>query len=194
MSEIDFEQQLLAMRAGDSAAFQSLYVSLYSELKLAAKAIRRKLNASATLSTTALVHESYLKMGRARLGDLQDPQHAIRIAACAMREVVIDHLRARMANKRERVEIGLEEVEEFHSDALLPGAEQSAFEIADAMEKLEQYQARLAQVVNLRFFAGMSEIEIGELMELDARTIRRDWVKAKAWLAHELGWQTGATV
>jgi RNA polymerase sigma factor (TIGR02999 family) len=182
----------LAMRAGDSAAFQSLYVTLYGELKRAAKSVRRQMNASATLSTTALVHESYLKMGRVRFADIQDPQHAIRIAACAMREVVIDHLRARLANKRERIEVELEQVEEFYADALAQGAEQSAFDVAKAVEKLEIHQARLAQVVNLKFFAGLNEIEIGELMELDARTVRRDWVKAKAWLADELGWQSGA--
>ncbi len=132
-----------------------------------------------TLSTTALVHEAYLKLFDQSRGGWQDVGHFLALASVAMRHVLIDRARERSALKRggERRRITLDDdvlAVEDQSDALL--------QLDDALDRLAQIEPRLAQVVECRFFGGLTEQETAEALGVTVRTIRRDWVKARVLL------------
>lgn len=132
-----------------------------------------------TLSTTALVHEAYLKLVDQSRGGWQDVGHFLALASVAMRHVLIDRARERSALKRggERRRITLDDdvlAIEDQSDALL--------QLDDALERLARIEPRLAQVVECRFFGGLTEEETAAALGLTVRTIQRDWVKARVLL------------
>ena len=171
---------LSLVRRGDRAAFDRLLGLVYDELKLIA---RRQLNherAGHTLHPTALVHEAYLKLSEQPYPELRDRAHFLAIAARAMRQVLIDYARQRAAEKRgggwERTTLGDgHHAVDVRLDELLA--------LDAALAELSERQRR---VVEYRFFAGMSEQEIAAALGVTERTVRRDWVKARAWLHAEL--------
>jgi RNA polymerase sigma factor (TIGR02999 family) len=155
--------------------------SLYSELRTVARTERRRSGASATLQTTALIHEAYLKLQRS--GMWQDQQHFMRAAAQAMRQVLVDAARARLTIKRGE---GLASLSLEGVDAVDEREDESLVHLSDAIEKLRALDERLAQVVECRFFAGYDDEQTAQALCITSRTVRRDWVKAKAWLYSEL--------
>jgi RNA polymerase sigma-70 factor, ECF subfamily len=168
---------LRCARDGDSAALERLVPLLYEDLRRLA---RRQLGheyAERTLNATALVHESYLKLGRSVLA-ATDRAHFLAIAARAMRQVLVDHARDRKAAKRgggswERTTLTDGAwVREFDGDGVLA--------LDEAIAGLEPRQR---QVVECRFFGGMEEHEIAAALGVTERTVQRDWVKARAWLS-----------
>jgi RNA polymerase sigma factor (TIGR02999 family) len=158
----------------------SLVQLLYADLKRIARSERRRVSLPATLQTTALIHEAYLKLRNS--GGWNDHQHLMRAAAQAMRQVLIDAARARLRFKRGNGAplVPIEEIE------LADISDESLIQLNDALERLGQLDERLAQVVECRFFAGYGEEETAQLLNVTSRTVRRDWVKAKAWLYKEL--------
>jgi RNA polymerase sigma factor (TIGR02999 family) len=175
--------ELLAdLRAGRRDAFDRMLPLVYHELRRAA---RRELSVrpSDTLFTTALVHELYLKFSRASRSDWQDRSHFLRAAAVAMRHILVDHARRHAAEKRggPRRAVTLD-------DALVAGEGQaeSLLELHDALDQLAIVDERLAQVVECRFFGGMTEQETAEALSITERTVRRDWVKARGLLYQAL--------
>lgn len=182
MANPQITQLLARAREGDRVALDEMLPLVYEELRRMASVRRPRGGADSLLNTTALVHEAYLKLfDRSRL-ELKDRQHFFAVAAMAMRQIVVDHARASGSGKRggDRRRVDL--------DSQLVGTEDRAEEILaidEALGRLTQVDARLARVVELRFFAGLSEEEIGEVLGRDARTVRRDWRKARA-LLHEL--------
>jgi RNA polymerase sigma factor (TIGR02999 family) len=180
--------RLLRELAGGRADAESRLLSLvYPELKQIARRYLRLERPGHTMSVTDLVHETYLKMGN---GDAacQDRTHFFRLAALAMRRILVDHARAHRTKKRGEGE--------FHftfDDALFLAAERcdDFLEIDEALEKLGVIDARKARVVELRFFGGLTIQEIAETIGLDARTIKRDWRFAQAWLRRELSSNRG---
>jgi RNA polymerase sigma factor (TIGR02999 family) len=166
---------------GDSAAQQALYDRVYAELKQIA---RRQLAGSepATLNTTGLVHETYLKLAQHAGPPLQGHVHFFALAAKAMRQIVIDRARARLTEKR-----GGEHLQVVELDAAVhimdsqdgPG---ELLHLDRALELLEAEEPRLAQLVELRFFAGLEISEISALQQVSERTLNRDWRRAKAHL------------
>jgi len=170
-----------AANNGDARALQGLFVHVYDELKWLA---RRQLAASAapTLNTTGLVHEAYLKLVGPDGRSLHGPAHFFALAAKAMRQIVIDHARARLTEKRggEHLQIvPLDEGLEV-ADGELPPDE--LLRLDRALAQLEAEEPRLAQIVELRFFAGLGLAEIALLQSLSERTVNRDWRRAKAQL------------
>ena len=165
---------------GDRAALDRVLATLYQELHTMA---RRQLSGQHgyTLDATALVHESYLKLlGSTGTAKFEDRAHFFAYAASSMRSVVVDYARSRLARKRggdlKRVADIPEEVEgnlRLDEDMLA---------LNDALEKLAAADERLAQVVEMRYFAGLSELEIAELLQRSERSIRRDWQKARMFL------------
>lgn len=155
--------------------------SLYSELRSIARVERRRSGAPATLQTTALIHEAYLKLQRGGLW--QDKQHFMRAAAQAMRQVLVDAARARLSIKRGE---GIAGVSLEGIDAVDANSDESLVHLNDAIERLRRLDERLAQVVECRFFAGYDEEQTAQALCVTSRTVRRDWVKAKAWLYSEL--------
>lgn len=167
-------------RNGDRAALDRVLATLYQELHTMA---RRQLSGQHgyTLDATALVHESYLKLiGSTGTAKFEDRAHFFAYAASSMRSVVVDYARSRLARKRggdlKRVADIPEEVEgnlRLDEDLLSLNA---------ALDQLAAADERLAKVVEMRYFAGLSELEIAELLQRSERSIRRDWQKARLFL------------
>ena len=180
----DITLWLDSARGGDRAALDRVLATLYQELHTMA---RRQLSGQHgyTLDATALVHESYLKLlGSTGTAKFEDRAHFFAYAASSMRSVVVDYARSRLARKRggdlKRVADIPEEVEgnlRLDEDMLA---------LNDALEKLAAADERLAQVVEMRYFAGLSELEIAELLQRSERSVRRDWQKARMFLLASL--------
>ena len=174
---------LRAAEHGDRQAIDSLFAQVYDELrKIARRAIRSGPRAP-TLNTTALVHETFLKLSRGQDWSVRDRWHFYATAARAMRFVLIDHARRRMRAKRDlgRSAVALEEsrVGRFErSEDLLA--------LDEALGRLEVEAAALARIVSWRFFGGLSHEEIAELLEVSERTVKRNWRVARAFLYRQL--------
>jgi len=175
----DITVWLDSARAGDRAALDRVLTLLYQELHSMA---RRQLagQQGRTLDATSLVHESYLKLLGARgAARFEDRAHFFAYAASAMRSVVVDYARNRLARKRggdlKRVDLP-----ENSSSGVRLDEDLLALDVA--LERLQAVDAHLAKVVELRYFAGLSELEIAELSQRSERSIRRDWQKARLFL------------
>ncbi|NUS38773.1 MAG: sigma-70 family RNA polymerase sigma factor [Lysobacter sp.] len=179
----DITGWLDAARGGDRGALDRVLATLYQELHAMA---RRQLAGQhgQTLDATALVHEAYLRLVGRHAAHFDDRAHFFAYAASAMRSVVVDYARQRLAQKRggdlHRVTELPEEVEGgLRLDEEMLGLD-------TALTRLEAVDARLAQVVELRYFAGLSELEIASLLKRSERSIRRDWQKARLFLLASL--------
>jgi len=151
---------------------------VYDELRRIASRVARR-NAPGTLATTALVNEAYLKLLGRQPGDWADRSHFFAVAARAMRFIQVDHARQRSAVKRGS---GLKRLDLDLSELPIEDQAERVIEISAALENLSLIDPRMTQVVECRFFAGYSEEEIAGIMGVSDRTVRRLWVKAKAWL------------
>ena len=193
----EITEQLVALgRRDDPTAWDRLVPLVYSELRAIAHRQLHRERDYHTLSTTALVHEAYLKLVDQRRVDWHDRAHFFAIAATIMRRVVIDsarrRCRARRAGVHELVPIGatLETFESGHwSQAELVVTERADELVAldEALTRLGALDDRLVRVVECRFFGGLTEEETAAALGVTARTVRRDWIKAKGWLKCALG-------
>ncbi|MBB5206556.1 ECF-type sigma factor [Chiayiivirga flava] len=164
------------------ASLHALMEALYADLRKVARRERFRVGAGATLCTTALISEAWLKLQRQ--SGWQDRQHFLATAALAMRQVLVNDALARGAGKRNRGEAPLP------LDAGLDAADaadEQILQVNEAVGRLAALSPRLAQVVECRFFAGFSDAETAEALGVTDRTVRRDWLKARAWLYRELG-------
>jgi RNA polymerase sigma factor (TIGR02999 family) len=173
-------QILASLRAGDQAALDRLFPLVYQELRALARRQLRRGAHGATLQATGLVHEAYLKLAGASALDVQSRGHFLGVAARAMQQVLIDQARARLAQKRggEWARTTLDT-----GDAAVDVSPDDVIALSDALAQLEPRQR---QVVEYRFFAGLEEQEIAAILGVTERTVRRDWVKARAWLFRSL--------
>jgi RNA polymerase sigma factor (TIGR02999 family) len=175
---------LRAWRDGDAQAGDRLFDLLYSELhEMARRRVARE-HAGCTLQATALVHEAYLRLVGQRPIDWHDRGHFLALAATMMRRVLVDRARARRAAKRGAADavITLAECADAGLDA---GVE--VLDVDRALERMAAAFPRQARVVELRFFGGLELAEIGAVVGVTERTVKRDWTFARAWLARELG-------
>lgn len=173
---------LEAAEGGDAAAHDRLFTLLYDELRRCA---HRQLGGSAqTMSTTALVNETYLKLVSAQTLKLESRQHFMALAARAMRQVLVDHARRIGADKRGGAALQVT-LNEHLPDTPAEAAEVLALD--QALNELEKIDQRAARVVQLHFFAGLTFGAIGELEGLAERTIKRDWEAARRMLALAMG-------
>lgn len=171
---------LLAHRKGAPGAFNRVVELVYPELRrVARQQLRRGRPDGPVLNTTGLVHEAYLKLvDQTRVG-ARDRDHFLAIAARAMRQVIVDYARSRHAAKRGA---GAAHVPLDDRDLAIQGQAEHVLAVNDALERLGQDYPRLLQVVECRFFAGYTEIETASALDLSARTVERDWLRAKALL------------
>jgi RNA polymerase sigma factor (TIGR02999 family) len=170
------------LRAGRRDAFDQLLPLVYHELRRTA---RRELavRPSDTLSTTALVHELYLKLSRSPRSDWRNRSHFLGVAAVAMRHILVDRARRRTAEKRG----GAHRNVTLDDDLTATDAQAEwLLELHEALDQLALLDARLARVVECRFFGGMTEQETAEALGVTERTVRRDWVKARGLLYQAL--------
>ena len=169
-----------AARGGDRQALDRVLGTLYQELHTLA---RRQLSGQQnnTLDPTSLVHESYLKLvGASNGARFEDRAHFFAYAASAMRSVVVDYARNRMARKRGGDLKRVAEIPEEAESSLR--LDENLLALDTALERLAAVDDKLAKVVELRYFAGLSEQEIAELLGRSERSIRRDWQKARLFL------------
>ena len=182
---------LAALRGGDPDAMDRLVPLVYEEL---ARIAHRQLGLEATghtLSTTALVHEAYLRLVDQTRAQWADRAQFFGVAAHSMRRVLVDHARRHRAARRggaNRRDVPLEALEAIDAANLAAGDRADILVALDeALERLAALDARQARVVECRFFGGLTESETAETLGVTARTVARDWVKARGWLYQELG-------
>ena len=170
--------------SGDSAALQSVFQQTYDELRRMASHRLRIVNRNTLLDTTALVHECFIRFANARQLAAGDRVHFFRYAGQVMRSVIVDLARASLAERRGG---GAEHrpLSTTVGDSVAAG-EQEILSVHEALDGLAQYDRRLVQVVEMRYFAGMTEAEIAEALGIADRTVRRDWEKARLLLAQAL--------
>jgi RNA polymerase sigma factor (TIGR02999 family) len=174
---------LEAASRGDAGALDDLFRHVYAELRSLAHRVRAG-RAGDTLSTTELVHEAYLKLVPSTDVEWQSRAHFFGVAARAMRQVLVDAARRRLAGKRgggEELAVTLDEM--LHA-APVRSAELIALD--DALHRLAVLDPRRARVVEYRFFAGLPVRDIAHLLDVSSGTVERDWRAARAWLATEI--------
>jgi RNA polymerase sigma-70 factor (ECF subfamily) len=174
---------LRAWRGGDVRAGDRLMEILYRELHDLAHARLARESPGATLQTTALIHESWLRLVDQRAVQWRDRGHFLALAATMMRRVLVDRARARKAGKR-----GAGERAITLTDSTAAGSDDAAdvLDVDRALGRLAAAYPRQARVVELRFFGGLELTEIGAVLGVTERTVKRDWAFARAWLAREL--------
>lgn len=180
---VDLTRMLDDWRRGDVSAVDRLLPAVYREMRDLARAQLRRLRPGNTLDTTALVHEAYLKLVDHTRADLRDRNHFFAVASRAMRQILVDHARARAAQKRGGGMDALP-LEEDGTPVAARAAEIVA--VDQALTRLEALDPRLVRLVELRFFSGLSVEETAEVLDVSDRTVKRDWQKARALLAMEL--------
>jgi RNA polymerase sigma factor (TIGR02999 family) len=170
--------------AGDEAALRVVFDRTYAELRTLARMRLSRTRRGEMLDTTALVHESFLKFASAGALNLSDRQHFIRYAATVMRSVIVDFARQSGTERRggDAPHITLN----THIGESPADAEDEILRVHEALDELARYDKRLVQVVEMRYFAGMTEQEIAEALDITDRTVRRDWEKARLLLAEAL--------
>jgi|SRR5688572_1282131 RNA polymerase sigma factor (TIGR02999 family) len=171
-------------RQGDKDATSSLFSALYPELRRIARARLRQHKSMTLLDTTALLHESYLKLIGANALPVEDRRHFFTYAATVMRSVIVDFARARAATRRgghvDHV------VLDTQLSASVSTPENDVLRVHEALETLTQADPRSARIVELRYFGGLSDVEIADALGVSERTVRRDWEKARLLLAAAL--------
>ena len=183
MSQIT--QLLQRMHAGDASARDALFSAAYRELQQLAQARLRGGGRNTVLETTSLVHESYLRLVAAGTLRAEDRRSFFAYSSHVMRSVILDSVRERKAERRGGGVPALT----LHTELAesLSGDEEAILKVHEALLALEQADARLAQVVEMRYFGGYSEQEIAETLDVTERTVRRDWDKAKLILLELMG-------
>jgi RNA polymerase sigma factor (TIGR02999 family) len=172
-------------RPGDEAyAFEQMFPLVYDELRRIAHGRLGRERPVNTLGTTTLVHEAYLRLADQTRARFVDRSHFLAVATLAMRRILVDYARRYHTEKRggnaARVSLDDAMVEaEDRADVLLA--------VDEALTELAEVDERLSRVVECRFFGGLTEEETAEVLGVTARTVRRDWVKAKGWLSRALG-------
>lgn len=180
MSE-DITDLVRAVGAGTPDAFERLYARVYAELKLMARKQLRG-NASPTFDTTGLVHDTYLKLAHPETLALHDRHHFFALAARAMRQIVVDHARARVAAKRGSGQAKTVPLDAATDLAAAEIAPDRMLLIDAALADMEVRHPRLSRLIELRLFGGLELHEIAALQEVSERTLNRDWRRARAEL------------
>lgn len=172
------------VRSGDASARDALFAQAYDNLKRLARARLRDGGRNTQLDTTALVHEAYLRFVNAGELHAQDRREFFAYASRIMRSLIVDSARERQAQRRGGDVLHLTLTTQLVDE--IAGDEQTILRVHDALSVLEAADARLAKVVEMRYFGGYTEQEIAEALDVNERTVRRDWEKAKLMLESAL--------
>lgn len=172
---------------GDSSALNELVPLVYADLRRIAGYLFNGERKNHTLGPTIIVHEAFMKLRQSSTSiECQDGHHFLAIYARAMRHILIDYSRKKNAGKRYGEEVPLDDVQ-MHELYLLCGERRAdLLALDEAMTRLAQINPRLASVVNLRFFCGLDNSQVGKALKISANTVIRDWRFAESWLRHEI--------
>lgn len=173
---------LLELRRGSREAEERLYAMVYADLRRVAHAQLRRERPGHTLGTTGLVHETYVRLVDQTRVEWRDRAHFFGVAAGAMRRILVDYARRNRAARRGGTLAHLPFADD--TPAAVRGDELLALD--EALERLAALDRRLSQVVECRYFGGLTEEETAEVLGVTRRTVQRDWAKARGWLYQEL--------
>jgi len=165
------------------ASLEKLTPLVYDELHRLAHYYMEGQRADHTLQTTALLNEAYLRLADQTKPTFTNRSHFLAVAAKAMRRILINHAKASQRQKRGG---GANKIELDEGALISPEQSGAVLDLNEALEKLGTLDQRKAQVVELRYFGGLTQDEIGDVLKISAVTVRRDWIFAKAWLYVEL--------
>jgi RNA polymerase sigma factor (TIGR02999 family) len=179
----EITELLQAWRQGEEHALEKLTPQVYRQLHLAAKRCMARERESHTLQTTALINELYLRLSDLQLIDWQNRAHFFALCARQMRRILTDQARAKQSHKRGG---GAQPVSLDVAPIVSPEASADLVAVDDALNCLAKVDERKSQVVEMRFFGGLSVEETAEVLEVSPETVMRDWKLAKAWLLREL--------
>jgi RNA polymerase sigma-70 factor, ECF subfamily len=187
-SPTDVTVLLKQLSNGNQEALAELVPVVYDELRRLAAYYLRRERSDHTLQATALVHEAYLRLVDQRHVDWKNRNHFFGVAAQLMRRVLLMHAREHQAAKRGG---GAQKVSLDETAIFSPAQAEELVALDELLTRLDALDPQQARVVEFRFFAGLSVKETAELMNISTATVKRDWAMAKAWLAREMGRQSG---
>ena len=179
----DATDLLLAWSGGDASAFDKLVPLVYQELRVLAQRYMRRERPDHTLQATALVNEAYLRLMDVNRIQWQNRAHFLAFAAQTMRRILVEFARNRHRQKRggDAIHVTLGDVVEIAEEK-----QADLVALSDALTALASFDARMSQIVQLRFFGGLSVQETADVLKVSAETVMRDWKTAKVWLLREL--------
>lgn len=176
--------QLLAEIHKQPKLFEQLMPLVYDDMKRIGRAQRQRLGSGATLQTTALVHEAFLKMRKSVGGEIESRLHFQRLAACVMRQLIVDYARKQLAQKR-----GGDQIRETFAEAEYSLEAEDLVRVMavdEALQRMATSDRRMTEALVAQLYAGFTVEEIGEMFGLSSRTVVRDLRRARAWLTIEL--------
>jgi RNA polymerase sigma factor (TIGR02999 family) len=181
LSSNELTLNLIEWRNGDASAIEKILPVVYDELKRTARRYLRRERSDISLQTTELINEAYLKLVDRRESDWQNRAHFFAVAARIVRNLLIDHARRKQFTKRDGRKIALDEIQ-----IASPEAAVNLLSLHEALNNLEKIDERKSRIVELRFFGGLGAKETAEVLGVSEITVKREWLKAKAWLYSEL--------
>ena len=180
----DITGLLHRFQAGDEDAQTQLIDAVHGELRVIAARYMRREKGDHTLQTTALVNEAYLKLVNLKTANWQDRAHIYAVASRVMRRILVDHARKHIAGKRGG---GIDLLPLHEGIVFTPGRSSQIVQLDDALTRLAETDERASKVIELRFFGGLSVEECAEVLGISPRTVKREWMFARAWLRSEFG-------
>jgi len=184
----DVTSLLRSLQDGDDTVVDVLFDNVYDELHDLAHRQLERLRPGQTLNTTALVHEAYLKLVDQSSAEWEDRTHFFAVAATAMRHIIINYARKQSAEKRG----GDAQPVSFEEGTMAPQESADTLIAIDrALDRLAERDERMARVVELQFFGGLTQEESAAVLDVSTRTVRRDWTAARAWLSKALSEEAG---
>ena len=181
LSSNELTLNLIEWRNGDASAIEKILPVVYDELKRTARRYLRRERSDISLQTTELINEAYLKLVDRRESDWQNRAHFFAVAARVVRNLLVDHARRKQFTKRDGRTIALDEIQ-----IASPEAAVNLLSLHEALNNLEKIDERKSRIVELRFFGGLGAKDTAEVLGISEITVKREWLKAKAWLYSEL--------
>lgn len=176
-------QNLRDWGSGDNSALDEILPLIYGELRKIAHRYRSKERGEHSLQTTEIINEAYLKLLNQRSSDWQNRTHFFAVASCIMRHLLVDYARTKNYRKRGcgADKVNLEDIALF-----TPGPDERILALDEALTRLAKFDERKSRLVELRYFGGLSAEETAEVLGVSEITVKREWLKAKAWLYNEI--------
>src|SRR5258708_31003561 len=181
--EGEITRLLHAIRSGDQRAESALIARVYPDLRRMADRLMNRERSRNTLQATAVVHEAYLRMAGRALGDWENRAHFFAVACRLMRQILVGHARKPTPEKRGG---GVQRIDWDDNLAVDETKADEVLEIDRLLQRLSAYDPRQGQIVEMKMFAGLSDLEIATVLGTSTRTVKRDWSMAKAWLHGQL--------